>query len=414
MKNKEFCKFYVIQNNIYAYISVLKGRENRIRINTGYKLEKEFWDADKQKPKLKYSEYDKLKIALDTFKLNCNDVCNLLIEKYPEIDSEPAVNIKSELIEMLNNFSSKQNNQNSFWNVYDDFVMSKVNNVTNTTVSRFKRNRELLKQYEIFSKTELTFNAINELFKQKFEKFLYKNYDYTDNYISKIFSLIRQFMFYAYRQKHHTNLDYKYLTKTTSRKDIYTLTETEYETLKKFNFGNVRLERARDLFVFQTEICQRFSDIQGISKGNFTTDTDGDLFLKVRQKKTDTVVNVLLSPSAISIVEKYNYELPKISNQKFNTYIKEFCKITGINDKVTVTIIKGGKKHITETEKYNVISSHTARRTGATLLLTNGIPIPMIMQLTGHKTLSEFQKYIGYNELPIKNTFKELWKRQNN
>ncbi len=411
MKN-DYCKFYVIENNIYAYISLLKKRENRIRINTGYKIDKSFWDNERQKPKTKYSDNDTLKIALDYFKKNCNDVCKIMIEKYPEIDSVSYQNIKTEYLEIFNKNNKQVIKLNAFWESYNDFILYKTNNVVQKTIYHFKRIRTLLKDYEVYTKTEINFNTINEVFKSKFENFLISKYDFSDNYISKIFSMIREFMYYAYRQKYHTNLDYKYLTKPTNRADIFTLTEKEYNMLINFDYPNERLTKTRDLFVFQTEICQRFSDIQGIAKGNFTLDTDGDMILKVRQKKTDIVVNIPLSPIAISIVKKYNFELPKISNQKYNTYIKELCKLTGINELVTIHNFKGGKKEISQIEKYNMISSHTARRTGATLLLSNGIPIPMIMTLTGHKTISEFQKYIGYNELPIKDTFKELWKRK--
>ena len=68
--------------------------------------------------------------------------------------------------------------------------------------------------------------------------------------------------------------------------------------------------------------------------------------------------------------------------------------MAGIVQKVEHKEIKGAKKVTTLIEKYKLISTHTARRTGATLMYLDGLDPLSIMKITGHRTEKEFLKYI--------------------
>jgi integrase len=52
------------------------------------------------------------------------------------------------------------------------------------------------------------------------------------------------------------------------------------------------------------------------------------------------------------------------------------------------------KEGVTYIEKYNLITTHTARRSGATNMFLAGIPAQSIMKITGHTTESSFMKYL--------------------
>ncbi len=116
--------------------------------------------------------------------------------------------------------------------------------------------------------------------------------------------------------------------------------------------------------------------------------------LKVRTEKTDEEVIIPLHTVAKSILDKYSGTPRLISNQKFNQYIKEVCRIVGLTDLVTLTRTCGGKKVKTTNEKCDVVSSHTARRSFATNAYKAGVPTLAIMAITGHRTEKVFLKYI--------------------
>lgn len=150
-------------------------------------------------------------------------------------------------------------------------------------------------------------------------------------------------------------------------------------------------ERIRDLFVVGCLTALRYSDYSTLTPDNFQS----DYIVKVT-KKTGKKVIVPIHDYVREIYTKYNGEVsPGLSIQHFNRYIKLICKKIGIKDSIVINYTKGGKL-VTETkEKWEMISSHTARRSAATnMYLTGRLKTYEIMNVTGHSTESAFFKYI--------------------
>lgn len=133
----------------------------------------------------------------------------------------------------------------------------------------------------------------------------------------------------------------------------------------------------------------------------------------MEQQKTGGHVAIPLHPVFLKIWEKYDGQLPNnISNQKFNDYIKEVCQIAEINATVFKSITRGGRKETTSYEKWQIVSSHTARRSFATNLYLSGFPAISIMKITGHKTESAFLKYIKVTSEEHAKMLMEHWKKK--
>jgi integrase len=116
--------------------------------------------------------------------------------------------------------------------------------------------------------------------------------------------------------------------------------------------------------------------------------------ITIRQQKTDNPVQIPIHPVFREIWERYGGLPLVISNQKFNDHIKDVCKAARINETVLKSITKGGKRITTSYKKWQLVSSHTARRSFATNLYRQGFPSIGIMSITGHKTETAFLKYI--------------------
>ena len=101
--------------------------------------------------------------------------------------------------------------------------------------------------------------------------------------------------------------------------------------------------------------------------------------------------------------------LPMISNQKFNKYLKELCKLAEINDPIEIIRYKGATKQSTIYPKYEVISAHTGRKTFATLSLEKGIPAETVMKITGHADYKSFQRYVKVTEERKRNEMQRAW-----
>lgn len=150
-------------------------------------------------------------------------------------------------------------------------------------------------------------------------------------------------------------------------------------------------ERIRDLFVVGCYTALRYSDLSTLKKEDIQ-----DGFINKITKKHGVRVVIPMHDFVVDIFNKYDQSFPTgISSQHFNRYIKKICKKIGIKDTVYITYTKGGQI-ITETkEKWELISTHTARRSGATNLMNTGrMRISEIMRVTGHSSEKSFMRYV--------------------
>lgn len=177
----------------------------------------------------------------------------------------------------------------------------------------------------------------------------------------------------------------------TEEAETIALTEKELNSLYDTDLtGKPGLDRVRDLFLVGCWTGCRFSDISQITPENIS---EGMIHMK--QKKTGTKVVIPLHPVVTAILNKYNGRLPEtISNQKFNLAIKDIAEEAKINEIVHKAITKGGTKVSKAYKKYELVTTHTARRSFSTNLYKSDFPTLSIMAITGHKTEEAFLKYI--------------------
>ncbi len=134
----------------------------------------------------------------------------------------------------------------------------------------------------------------------------------------------------------------------------------------------------------------RFSDLEVLSAIKL-----GEGHIRITTTKTKNPVVVPLHHFVTKILQRNNYEMPKLpSAQYFNRIVKEVCEIAGIDKDITIERYAGLKFERKTYKKYKLVSSHTARRTFATNAYLAGIKAWRIMLITGHKTEQAFFSYI--------------------
>lgn len=150
-------------------------------------------------------------------------------------------------------------------------------------------------------------------------------------------------------------------------------------------------ERIRDLFVIGCLTALRYSDYSTLTSDNFQNG-----YIVKRTKKTNVDVKIPAHDYVKEIFAKYHGHIPgKLCIQYVNKYLKIIMKEIGLNDKVTYSFTRGGKLVTVTKEKWELISSHTARRSAATnMYLTGRMKTLEIMRLTGHRTEQNFFRYI--------------------
>lgn len=157
------------------------------------------------------------------------------------------------------------------------------------------------------------------------------------------------------------------------------------------------LELALDIFLIGCYTALRYSDysrLRPIHIKEIATDGQSIQVVDIITKKTGDQVKIPIRPKLARILEKYSYTLPRTYEQKINQYIKDIALEAGINDLIEITKQKGGLEVKTTVAKCDLITTHTARRTGVTQMYLAGIPIQDIMKISGHKTEKSFMKYL--------------------
>ena len=98
------------------------------------------------------------------------------------------------------------------------------------------------------------------------------------------------------------------------------------------------------------------------------------------------------------ILKKYGYRCPYKSDVgNFNHSLKELIKMIGFKDMVQRQIKVQGKIIDKSDYKYNLITSHTARRTFININIQRHKTSIEIRRATGHRTYFGYSKYLCYD-----------------
>jgi integrase len=165
-----------------------------------------------------------------------------------------------------------------------------------------------------------------------------------------------------------------------------------------------RLRNSRDIFVLGCLTGMRFSDYSKIDPVNIKGG-----FLQKKQQKTEGWVFVPLRPEAMAILARFNGKVPSISHPKFSRHIRLIGELAGLCEEIRFSY-KRENKTIEETwPKFEWISTHTARRSFCTNEFLAGTPVELIMKISGHKSLSDFYKYIRITPEEAGRKMQAIW-----
>jgi integrase len=229
--------------------------------------------------------------------------------------------------------------------------------------------------------------------------------DYKVSNISAHWKRIKVVMRAAEDKKLSTSRVYEKFKKESYTTDNIALSDPELQKLEKVKLQDKELAAIRDHFLLACYTGARISDWGRLRKEDIVNG-----IWKYTAHKTIEVCRVRISPKVIAILDKYNDNLPELpkSDQVVNENIRAICQMAKIDSSYTQNVIKGGKL-VTDTKpRYKLVTSHTGRRTFATRLILQGVPVHLVMAQTGHKTLSSFESYIKLKELQTDQALQDL------
>lgn len=373
--------------------------KQRLKFSTGEKILPKFWNQEKQRARetsqfIEYPEFNQRLSNIETAVNNCyrrllNDKVNITTDKLKE-------ELKGEL--GYSELTTKPL----------DFTVWMESEIEVLKISQKKGSIQvynaLLKHLKNFSKEKrykLTFESIDLEFYEQFKAYILIEKKLLTNTFSKQIKILKSFLNIASEKGLNTNMTYKkrlFKAPTEKVEHIY-LNSEELELLASRDLTNQPyLDRVRDVFLIGCHTGLRFSDFIQLKKENLEQTPSGYVFNVITTKTKERVV-IPIKLIVKQIWDKYNGILPrKISNQKMNDYLKVLGETVGIDKPIIVKKVRGNEVIETIKPKYQLISTHTARRSFASNAYLSGVPVISIMKITGHRTESSFLKYVKISQ----------------
>jgi integrase len=334
----------------------------------------------------------------------------------------------------------------TFWGSFEEFIHTKKHK-SRGYVKTLITTRNRLKDFEKFSKKRITFEYVVDnhgRFQFEFQDYLWSERKLSNSYVNKLLVNLSQFLYYckenryiekkpSFRRNDEVEKQEKIYLYLNEVVKLYKTTKWDYSENKDFSknphiitiedkldgskgdsLGGFRKltnwELVKDIFLFQCSIGCRYSDIPHFKVNDFNFDSELGVFSWIQQK-TDKRVNVSENDISRSIFIKYSrgkslsqHLFPSLSTQKFNKSLKyllkdlKFNRLVSKPKKIGSTLMDTDDKYLWE-----VISSHSGRRTFIKNMIDLGtMDYKTIMTMSGHKTFSEFEKYISVSPQDLK------------
>ena len=231
------------------------------------------------------------------------------------------------------------------------------------TTPRNERKYELV--IEAFFSNILPPNAqvseLTHLHIVQFERYLKAHF--ADSTAANMLSKFRSIVLFGMSIERITEDPFKgiHIKKTT--KEVAFLNAHEVDAIRKKQMPNERLERVKDLFLFQCFTALSYCDMAALDPDDFQQNQFGQIYIEKHRAKTKVLFCTVLFEDAIEIARKYNFRLPVISNQRYNGYLKEIADLCGID---------------------KTLHTHLGRHTAGCYLLNKGLPIEVVAKIMGH------------------------------
>jgi site-specific recombinase XerD len=368
-----------VNNKANIYIRVtLNGK--RVNISLKKKINISTWDEKLQRA----SGTDKDSRILNLY---LNEVQSKVYRIYEDFKRDE-VPFTSQMVKAK--FLGEDKTRFSFQNLVDYYNEKMQHKLHRNTMGQYKTSQRYMMEYILkeYKLTDIPLFNLEYGFIVGFENFL-RSYipksgqsKIGNNTAMKHIKRLRRMVTLAYRMKWMERDPFVNFKMKIEKKERGFLTDFELLSIEELSSSIERLMVVKDLFVFSCYTGISYVDIVQLNEDNIVMGIDGSPWIMAERVKTGAPFKIPLLPKAAILIDKYkdHYRtndtsnlLPKLSNQKLNSYLKEIADLCGI------------KKNLT---------FHMARHTFATTVtLSNGVPIETVSKLLGHTKLSTTQIY---------------------
>lgn len=286
------------------------------------------------------------------------------------------------------------------------------------TIKAYKTLHNTLKQYESVTGSTLRYADLTLNFWHEFTAYLLAlpvkgRVGLEDNSIAKLLAHFKSFLKDANEIGLNPLQDFRKWRWARRDGDVLALTRAELTALERVKLTMLpdaaRLENARSLFLISCYTGLRFSDVATLKPQN----QQGEwLHLTVEKTATRLTVPLRGNKAVPLLAELWVGKVRPLSNQKLNDYIKDVARLAQIDTPTEHIEFRGSQRTVTIYAKYELVTTHTGRRTFVTLSLEGGLSWETIMKATGHKDFKSFRRYIQVTPERLLADFARVWGEQ--
>ena len=385
-------KYFIQSKNNPAgiYVRLKEGRSIDAKAKTKFAINHNDWSATKGQPKnLKDASFKKLHKELTTLSTD-------LLNHYNNSVGKNAINTQW-LKDFINPPQKNDSIPIKLVAYFDYYALHKKSNLKTSTHTKLNVNKHLIERFQKATKTEYFIKDIDANFKLNFEAYCKKE-NYAQNTIARTIKFIKTICYHARKNGIETHSQLDGISAKIEKVEKIFLTIDELIQIENTELEHDYLINARDWLIISCETGQRVSDFLRFKKEQIRYEGKVPL-IEFTQVKTGKKMAIYLSKKVVAILKKRKENFPRqISDQRYNEYIKEVCKLAEINEK-----IKGSKsktdngitrKETGIFEKWQLVTSHIGRRSYSTNNYGR-IPTSLLINVTGHSTETMFLEYIG-------------------
>lgn len=373
--------------------------QKTILISTGEKIYPNDWDPVNSKVRKTFFGHSKLN---DLLKLKLNEIEDIrIIAKQQGI--EPTLDY---IKQALN--GSKSPKKTGIIELFEDYIKESKITKAQGTIKQLTTCKNHIEKFSKEKNRNYSINDIDKTFYDNYTAYLLDN-NISNNSIGTHFKNIKSLLNYLTDKNINTKTDFRKFKILKEKQDFIYFTKDELEKLRKLKLKLKHIEYTRDIFLLGCSTGLRYSDLEQLTHENIKNDT-----IHIRTKKTKDPLTIPLNDFSREIINKYlhlnNIAIPKISNQKFNKNLKTLGQLAKLNDTIEFNKYKGAERENIIKQKWELMTSHTMRRTFITQSLERGIRPEIIMKITGHSDYKTMQRYIQITDKTKATEIQKAWK----
>jgi|TARA_R110002072_G_scaffold201_4_gene1391 integrase len=371
----------------------------KYRYSTKIKIDKEEWDLSIQRPKARRGDVGKANKKI-TFELNEYQ------SFYEKLKSDYKESLTKEIVKTMfdQHFQLAQSVKALTYSDYFDIYIEQKKesqSVKKGSWEAYARIHDAILEMAKTEKTTYYLTGFDGAFFNRFIKFLRVNKQISDNTLKRKMGFFKSFLNWCIKNGYQTNKAFKQVSIKGRETFHVSLTTEEVDTLSALEL-NEALDYYKDLFLIGVYSGQRYSDYSRFNKKFI----DGNNIV-IRAKKTGQFSYIPLNKKLKDLLDKYEWSLKLIASQKFNQHIQKICRIAGFNEIIQIDKFYGNTKTSKDLQRWQLIGSHTARRTFITLSAQRNVPKSLVMQATGIKSYKTLE---NYTRLDIDKLNQEMFK----